>query len=272
VTQTTLRPMTDLIERHCAHITARGLADTTIDSRRDLLERMDRDLPMGLECATVEELSDWLGRRGWSRQTRATYYNHVKMFFDWATTGQRPHLDWNPAASLTRPRVPRGVPKPVTDEELAEALRHAGPWTVAILLAAYAGLRCCELATIQRRDINEATITIVGKGGKTRVVPTAPVVWDTVRDRTGRLVDGTPGQISKSARDLFDRIGLADVTMHRFRHWFATTMLANGVDLLTVSLLLGHASTSTTVRYCQITDGQRRSAICTLPVLTPVSI
>ena len=84
---------------------------------------------------------------------------------------------------------------------------------------------------------------------------------------SGRLVDGTPQRISDRACEHFERVGLHGVTLHRFRHWFATTLLANGTDLLTVSKLLGHSSTSTTAVYCQITDGQRRTAIQALPVL-----
>jgi site-specific recombinase XerD len=268
VTKTTLRAMTDLIERHCAHMRQRGLSDNSINDRRALLGRVDQELPMGLEEATVEELSNWLARAGWSRSTRATYFAHVRGFFDWATDERNPHLDWNPAASLTRPKVPQGVPKPVTDDELVEALRTAGEWRVAIILAAYAGLRCCELATVTRRDINNHTITVTGKGDKTRVIPTAEVAWKAVSGMSGKLVVGGARDISGRARDHFEKVGLAGVTLHRFRHWFATTMLAAGVDLLTVSKLLGHASTSTTSAYCLITDGQRRSAVATLPVLT----
>lgn len=267
MTGTKLRVMTDLIERHCRHLTAGGLAKATIDKRRELLRRMDRELPMGLEPATVEELSDWLARPGWSRQTRATYYGHVAGFYAWACDERDPHLSWNPAAALIRPTVPRGVPKPVTDDELAEALRTAGPFRTAILLAAYAGLRCCELATVDRRDVNEHTLTVVGKGDKTRTIPTAATVWEEVRNARGRLVTGTAASISARSFEHFERVGLAGVTMHRFRHWFATTMLQRGVDLLTVSELLGHSSPQTTARYCRITDGQRRSAVATLPVL-----
>lgn len=259
--------MTDLIERHCARLRQRGLSDNTINKRRELLARVDRDLPMGLECATVEELSNWLARPGWSRETRANYYGHVAGFFAWATDDNDPHLDWNPALSLTRPRVPKGVPKPVTDDELVEALRTGGDWTVAILLAAYAGLRCCELASLARRDVNAATITVTGKGDKTRVIPTAAIVWDAVSGMTGKLIPGTAAQVSVRARDHFDRVGLPDLTLHRFRHWFATTMLQAGADLKTVSELLGHASPATTARYCQISDRQRATAVATLPVL-----
>lgn len=269
MTQTRLRVMTDLIERNCASLRQRGLSATTIDSRRDLLRRMDAELPMGLEVATVEELSDWLARPGWSRSTRATYYAHVKGFYDWACDDRDPHLSWNPAASLTRPSVPAGVPKPVTDEEKDEAMRTAGEWRVAIILAAYSGLRCCELASITRRDVNRHTLTVVGKGDKTRVIPTAADVWDAVSGLPGRLVAGTARDISGRARDHFEKVGLPGVTLHRFRHWFATTMLANGVDLLVVSKLLGHASPKTTAAYCQISDRQRATAVATLPVLAP---
>lgn len=260
--------MTDLIERHLAHLRQRGLSDNTIHDRKALLRRMDAELPLGLEQALVEELSNWLGREGWSRQTRATYFGHVKGFYDWACDDRDPHLSWNPAAPLARPRVPRGVPKPVTDEELAEALRVAGPWYLAELLAAYGTCRCCELAILTRGDVNQHTTTIIGKGGKTRVVPTHPLVWEAVRDLPfGRLVPGTPATISKGARDHFDRTGMPAVTMHRLRHWFATTALANGADLLTVSLLMGHSSTQTTRVYCEISDRQRRAAVQALPVL-----
>lgn len=265
MTGNTLRVMTDLIERHCRAL-AFTHADSTISDRRALLRRMDAELPLGLEEATVEELADWLGRPGWSRQTRGTYYTHIRSFYDWAETDG--HLDWNPAASLARPRVPKGVPKPVTDDELAQALRLAGRWRTAQLLAAYGGLRCCEIAGVRREDVNVHTITVTGKGGKTRVIPTHPLIWDAVRDLPpGRLVPGTPAQVSRGARRHFDRTGMPEVTLHRHRHWFATTALANGADLLTVSLLMGHSSTRTTVVYCEISDRQRRSAVHALPVL-----
>ncbi len=267
--------MTDLIERHCAHLRQGGLSDRTIGDRHRLLCRIDADLPLGIEQATVEELSGWLagpeptpGRAGWSRKTKATYYEHVKAFFDWATDPNNPTLDWNPAASLARPTVPDGVPKPVTDGEVSRAIETAGEWRTAIILAAYAGLRCCELASITRRDITIDDVYIVGKGDKPRSVPTTGPAWEAVQGRTGRLVAGTAHQISMGAWRHFARVGLADVTMHRFRHWYATTMLANGVDLLTVSKLLGHSSPAITARYCLISDGQRRSAVATLPVLT----
>ena len=215
------------------------------------------------------ELASWLAREDWSPAAKHNYYHHLRGYFRWACNEDNPHLDYDPSASLARPRVPAGVPKPVTDDELDQSLRRSEhPWHRLILLAAYAGLRCCELATVRREHITETDITIKGKGGKTRRIPTMPNVWADVRDLPrGVIGPGDSNWISRNALYHFPRIGLDGVTMHRFRHWFATTMLANGVDLLTLSKLLGHANTATTAVYCQITDEQRQRAVSALPVL-----
>lgn len=271
--------MTDLIAQHLAHMRAGGSARTTITKRGELLRRVDRDLPFGIEGATVEELTGWLAgpgerRRGeWSQAAKHNYYHHIRGFFTWACNPDNPQLDWDPSAALTRPTVPDGEPRPVTDDELAAALAGSGePWFLAILLAAYAGLRCCELARIRREHITEDDIMIRGKGGKSRRVPTTPVVWVEVKDLPrGPVGPSDDAQwISRNALYHLQRIGL-DVSMHRFRSWYATNMLRGGTDLLTVSKLLGHASPKTTAVYCLISAEQRRAAVAALPDLTPAS-
>ena len=270
VSQSTLRVMTDLIPKHLDHMKAGPWADTTVRKRGELLRRVDRDLPFGIDGATVEELEGWLAANAHSPAAKHNYYHHIRGFFRWACDDKNPRLDWDPSASLAKPKVPAGIPNPVTDDEVEQALNRSGePWWLAILLAAYAGLRCCELATVRREHITQQDIVVKGKGGKSRRIPTMPHVWAAVKDLPRGPVGPSPDPqwISRNGLYHFNRIGLVDVSMHRFRSWYATTMLANGVDLLTVSTYLGHASTETTRVYCLITDGQRRSAIAALPVL-----
>lgn len=261
--------MSDLIDAHLAHLRAAGRAATTITKRGELLRRVDRDLPLGIDQATVEELASWLAEHGRSAAGKHNYYWHLRGYYRWATDERNPHLDYDPSASLARPRVPAGVPKPVTDDELDAALtRSEDPWHRLILLAAYAGLRCCELASVRRENVTEYDITIKGKGGKTRRVPTMPHVWKAVKDLPrGPLGPPNSNWVSRHALYHFARIGLEGVTMHRFRHWYATNLLRGGTDLLTVSKLLGHANTATTAVYCLITDEQRQIAVSALPVL-----
>lgn len=276
------------ISAHLAHLRAAGFSPNTIEDRDCVLRRVDRELPMGLLQATVEELENWLAgpadhRRAWSNQTKATYYGHVVGFYAWAADPNRRVLDWNPAQSLQRPKVPDTIPNPVSNEELAMILRcPVQPWNRLAYLAACAGLRAAELAMIRREHINEDWIRFIGKGGKERLVWTHPTVWIVVRDLPPGLIgEGiTPAQMTREGNRHLRRIaprppGSPGVTWHKLRHWFGTYLLmprelgGAGADLRTVQELLGHASPATTAIYTQITNEQRRIAVAALPVPAP---
>lgn len=140
--------MTDLIAAHERHIRAGGYAPaTTVAARVRLLRVLDRQLPMGLEQSTTEELADFLANEAFAPWTRYCYYGHIRMFFSWATAGPDPLLDYDPTAGLIRPRQPHGIPRPATDDQVQHALAAAiDPWLLYIRLAAYAGMRAGEVA------------------------------------------------------------------------------------------------------------------------------
>ncbi len=58
------------------------------------------------------------------------------------------------------------------------------------------------------------------------------------------------------------------ITFHSSRHTFATLLLTQGVDLYTVSKLLGHSDFKTTIIYAKIIDKVRDGAIDSLPVIS----
>ena len=123
--------MSYLIDVHLAHLRARGQSERTVGARGELLRRLHHELPYGLAYAATDELDAWLGSHpSWSRWTRATYAMHIRGFYRWATTAG--HLDGDPAADMAKPRNPRCLPNPVTDDELVQALdRSADPWHTA---------------------------------------------------------------------------------------------------------------------------------------------
>jgi integrase len=268
--------MSDLIEVHLAHLRAGGCADSTMDARRRLLYDADGWLPYGLEQADEDEIAAYLGYDEWSRWTRYTYWKHLNGFYVWAVKLR--HLTSNPVESLPRPPAGEAIPNPVTDAELADALRLSPdyPWKCAIMLAAYAGLRDCELVVTRRQDVTEESVRVRnGKGGRDAYIPTHPALWAFVRDRgPGLLVRGARGAIltaqaiASRQHKHWRRIGMPEVHMHRFRHWYGTALLKAGADLRTVQELMRHKSIVSTQGYTQVVDEQRRLAICTLPVLT----
>lgn len=269
--------MNDLIASHLTQLKAEGLSPDTILASRYWLTAADRQLPYGIDDVTTKELATYLANDDWSPNTRATCWRHLVRFYRWASSGDDPWLTDNPMACMKPPRGTRGIPDPVTDAELAHAIAESSDgWRVVITLAAYAGLRRCELSAILRQHIDVNWVRVEhGKGDKKRRIPTHPDLWELVADRpAGHLVYGwklhrpvTPHRLSCLAREHFDRIGLPDVHLHRFRDWFATKQIEMGHDISEIRESLGHESLATTQIYVLVTGEQRRRAVNSLPSL-----
>ena len=141
----------------------------------------------------------------------------------------------------------------------------------AVLTLLYgAGLRISEALSLTPADMPLGeSLTIVGKGGKSRLVPILPVVAQAVGTyaelcpfvvpanapifRGARGGPLSPRIIQLEMEKLRAALGLPEsATPHALRHSFATHLLAGGGDLRTIQQLLGHASLSTTQRYTDV--------------------
>lgn len=185
--------------------------------------------------------------------------------------------------TLRAPKLPRAVPKPLTVGEALETVdavaslqdvEWIGKRDAAILMLLYgAGLRIGEAISLNRRDLpmtGEArTLTVTGKGRKTRIVPLLPEVVGSVRDYLAACPWGGTGSdplfmgakggrlnarlVQKAMQNLRLGLGLPETaTPHALRHSFATHLLGAGGDLRAIQELLGHASLSTTQRYTDV--------------------
>jgi integrase/recombinase XerC len=190
-------------------------------------------------------------------------------------------------AAVRTPKLSKTLPKPLaasaarrmTDTEL-RAGEAREPWIIArdaaVLALLYgAGLRVSEALGLRRKDIvnGQDTITVTGKGNKTRMMPLLPQVARLITDyialcpfdlppeaplfagaRGGPL---SPRIVQLTMAALRGALGLPDsATPHALRHSFATHLLARGGDLRAIQELLGHASLSTTQIYTAV-DAER---------------
>lgn len=265
--------MSDLIAPHLAYIRAAGYSENTIEERSYLLYRLAEELPQGLDEANPDELTVWLGRPGWCAKTRSTYLSHIVGFYRWAAGGTRPHLSEDPSLELIRPKVQRGLPKPFTDTEVDLILAECQErWYLAMILAGWAGLRCVELATVERAHVSRDTVWVRGKGGKERMIPTHPSVWRAVESmpdgpllRTQYGEAWKPHGLSVAGAQELRRIGIRNGHMHRLRHTFATRLLDSGEDIRVIQVLMGHASVATTEIYTLVSSRKRLAAVLRLP-------
>jgi integrase/recombinase XerD len=200
--------------------------------------------------------------------------------------GHRPD---DPAVLLDKPRVPQGIPKPLSETEIDQLLAATdGNAAVdirdrAMIELMYAtGMRVSELCGLSLGDLDleEQMVRVFGKGSKERIVPfgrpaaRAVTAW---LDEGGRptfvprqwarrgdaeaLFLGVRGcrLTRQNVWNVLDRraarCGLGDkMSPHVLRHSCATHLLNHGADLRIVQELLGHASISTTQLYTKVSQ------------------
>ncbi len=178
-----------------------------------------------------------------------------------------------------RIRMPKRLPRVIARADLRRLLLHAPPHAFSDLTAYVAtellfatGMRVSELAGLLDAavDIEDGTITIIGKGNRERRVFLPDDLKSLIRDyRTARdrcasadtfLVNSrgeaaSPQMIRRLVRLHGERSEVRDrVTPHMFRHSVATYLLEEGVDIRYVQRLLGHRSISTTEIYTHVAD------------------
>jgi len=181
--------------------------------------------------------------------------------------------------AIRSPRIPRTLPRPLSEKDAGRAIDEAGAHDVewlaardtALLTLLYGmGLRISEALAFRRSDVPLGkSFCVTGKGRKERVVPVLAAVREAL-DAYEKTIPfagapDTPLFLSRrnrpmSAREaqalmqrLRGRLGLSErATPHALRHSFATHLLAHGGDLRSVQELLGHASLSTTQTYTEI--------------------
>lgn len=266
----------DMIEGYLEHLRHASFSETSIRRRREVLAQLNRQLPMGLGHTCRAELEEWLHGGDWKQNTRATYYAAIKSAYAFWTDPDDPWLDGDPTAGMAPVTFVKGIARPVEDDELWTILdRSKEPFRTWALIAAYQGLRCCELSGLDREHVTRDKLVVVrGKGGRPRAHDTDPLVWEAVKDRpAGPLCldiwlrnRASAAYISQRASMYFQRdLGLTGVTMHRFRHWLGVRVQESYRDVRVTQEVLGHASLSSTQIYTRATLDQQRAARSMLP-------
>jgi integrase len=141
----------------------------------------------------------------------------------------------------------------------------------AIWTALLTGARRGEICKIRAEDIGPDTIAIPKANTKTNQSRTVPIV-PALRPHLKNL----PLQIDyEGVKSGFRRarikVGLPHVHFHDLRHSCASILIGLGVDLYTVSKILGHASIASTERYSHLQVGQQRKALNKLSALVKKS-
>lgn len=267
----------EVMRRYEVSLRAEGASANTIELRVGTVGVFARGAgcsPLALSTDAIREVLAGYP----NANTKATHFVSIRRFSRWLVTEDiRPD---DPTARIKAPRFPRRIPRPCSTPALEAMLEGAqGREKAMILLAAYAGLRAGDIATLKAEhiDLHAGTIYVRGKGGIEALLPlhpdTAAVAadmpasgwWFPAQRRAAGHI--SPEYVSTIMTKVFLRAGAPDRGAHPLRHWFGTWLVRSGTDLRTVQDLMRHASLNTTAGYLEVADESRRNAVLGLPDL-----
>ncbi len=273
-------------------------ANTLAAYRRDLLawQRFARARGVDVRTATIDDIVAFVNDlrvRGFAPSTVARTAVAVRGLSKFLLVEDLAPDD--PAADLESPRVPRGLPKALTEEQvtqLLDAVQGTDPVARrdrAVLEVLYGcGVRISELCGLSLGDVDLSggLLKVFGKGSKERLVPVGryaakaldewlrlegrgamePERWRRRGDEEAVFLNLRGGRLSRQGawgvvHKYGEQVGLSGVlSPHVLRHSCATHMLDHGADIRTVQELLGHASISTTQIYTKVSTERLAAA------------
>lgn len=259
---------------------------TILGYKEDLLELYDfKNDVLKYNEEDVRDYLEYLYSRGLSRNTISRKLSSIRSFYRYMEDEGK--VFQNYFKEVSNPKKKSMLPKYARDSDL-EKMFHAfslddalGQRNALVLEMLYAtGVRVSELVHICVGNINlyDKTIHILGKGRKERVVFFGSYCEDVLRKylndgylklnqkQSKYLFLNKNGEklSSRYVRKIIDMAVLKcgvdyHISPHTLRHTFATDMLNNGADLMTVKELLGHSSVNTTGIYTHVSNERLRN-------------
>lgn len=183
------------------------------------------------------------------------------------------------------PRASRGLSRPLAR---FNQIRNR----TMMALALFTGARSKEVVGLDFNDLDFASDTVHlrnTKGGDPRIIPMHPQLKLQLESYTKLRIEYVPTPIrqlpalfvsrhkgkwgrllSTSYSIIFKEhvraLGLPSERAHNMRHTFATTLLRNKTDLLTIKELMGHERLETTMIYLKVDQTMKREAVNSLPI------
>ncbi|MDC0389491.1 tyrosine recombinase [Flavobacteriaceae bacterium] len=213
-------------------------------------------------------------------QTQARIISGLRRFYDYLILEEL--IDVNPMKNIETPKIGVHLPTTLTLKEIDKMISNikltskTGIRNVAIIELLYScGLRVSELVNLKVSDLffKESLIKVTGKGNKERFVPISVLSQEYINNYLNEI--RKHHKIKKNFEDtlflnergtnlsrnmifiIINKLKKQSninkkIGPHTLRHSFATHLIENGADLITIQKMMGHESITTTERYLHV--------------------
>lgn len=275
---------TEAMEEFVIDCRIRKLSVRTIKNYKMMLSIIRRDLEQKGVTRLEDVRSGHLKAFLLSKEDagcKAQYLNDllkvIRVFFRFAITEE--FIKTDPVAHIHNVRQPKVKIRTFSEAEIRRMLGYFDGNSFLdcrnrTMLALFfdTGMRLAEVLKMTADQIHDGFILVHGKGSKERLVPVSPYLarqltrYQRFRDRyfagklppeewffvsrKGRLL--TQEAVSKFMKEAAEAVHVSPdvrVSPHTCRHTFAHLQLKNGLDLYSLSRLMGHENIAITQRY-----------------------
>ncbi|QMT19032.1 tyrosine-type recombinase/integrase [Planococcus maritimus] len=294
----------DVLKEYYYYCEAKGFTKKTLINKRQELKQLleyvvEKRAITELESITSFDLKAYVRMKqikGLQPQSIVSMFKTIHAFFSWCVREE--YLEVNIASKVDTPKVQKKVINAFTGKEVQDMVasftfkNYLEARNKAIIaMLADTGLRAMEIRGLQFTNVKETTILVNGKGNKERIVFISPALkrilikYERLRKEnflnkniTSNYFLSYQGAglshvaLDSVVKEAGKRAGVTTkkVSPHVFRHFYAVACLSEGgMDVYSLSRLLGHADVSVTQRYLHSMNDEQllNKAIASSPLM-----
>ena len=275
-------PIPEAVQHFRAYLQRRNYATHTLDSYTLDLQLFFTHINKSLHdisCREIEQFIDQQHQQGLASTTINRRLYALKHLFDFLIEHQT--FEVNPVKPSHILRRGRTLPKALSQEHIEQLFAHihVAMDRTLFLLMLRCGLRVSEVVQLKVSDIDwtqQALRVEQGKGRKDRRVYLSADAAASVRECVQRRPSGVPGDavfwnqkrpsrplsakaIQKKMARYANAAGVV-ASCHSLRHTFASNLLEQGAEIVSIRELLGHASITSSERYAKLSNQHVKQA------------
>jgi len=240
----------------------------------EFLSRYDNSLSfLDIDKTAIQFYIQDCSKNGMTDKTLLRKVSTIKSLFKYLT--QNSQIDYNISKLIPSPKVAKKIPHYLSKKQIEELMSlpdlstKRGLMHKSILEVFYStGLRISELAEIENcnLDLDKNILKVLGKGNKERIVIIGEIASESLKNYLRVSKNSDNIYLYPSSNKINSHVSVSYIykmvkkhltkvtndekmSPHSLRHSFATHLLDNGADLMSVKELLGHEDLSSTQVY-----------------------
>ena len=265
------------IKQFCAHLQRRNYSPHTVENYGRDLRLFFAELDKELRQVSWRDVDHFVQRQARAELAATTInrrLNALKQFFDYLVI-ERQSLTINPVKPSHFLRLGRPLPKKLSQaqvQQLFAQINHPMDHALCLLMLR-CDLRVSEVAKLKLSDIDweqKSLLVEQGKGRKDRVVYLSADALAALQTCLKLRPAAVPGELffwnQKRAKCALSRKGIQKkveryakaaglkASCHSLRHTFASNLLEEGAEIVSIKELLGHSSIGSSERYAKLSN------------------